>query len=387
MKEKKLLPLYLSHSLRNAAVSLISFFSAVFIFKKYLQIAGNQRQAYLMVFAFFLILTFAKTIGLFLAQQLALKFGLKAQMILGNFLTALCFVSFYLSKTEPFFLWLAAIYWGLAIGFFWFGRHGLIINLSYHQRFGQVLGTSLTFDTAFNLFLPLLGGVIITEFGYNTLFLVSLLLVLLSMMVFTPLEDKALNGETTLGEIIKLYLTHKRMALAYLSIGFLDAVYSEGLIIFVFLNIKKEIHLGIFLTLSMILTAMFCYYVCVRLDRESKKKFIVPGSLIYCFAWIGRFFSQTYLPLFVFDVIGGIGGALVGYPMEILSYQKAVEGKSASRAILFRELAIASGTVLGLLLLTYLIVLRLSIRYAFMLAAVFALFRLLIVKKDGILGE
>lgn len=376
---KKLLPLFLSQSLRTVAVSLLSFFSAVYIYK--------QSGSFLFILLFDSIYFLSKIIGLSLAENLSLKLGLKWQMAIGNLFTAFCLISFFLSKQNLSYLISAAAWWGLAVGFFWFGRHGMVIKMAPGNRFGQTLGASLGLETTFHLFLPFIGGAIITEFGYSGLFTASLLFVLFSILVSLPIKNIYTHQDVTLKETLKLIWRHKRMSLAYLSIGAINEIYTAGLIIYVFLNIKKELNLGIFLSLSMFLVAIYNYFVCLKLDSGEKKKFIVPGVLINSFAWLGRFFSFSYLPLFIFDVLGRIGGGMTGYPMEVLSFQKAIEGKSAGQAILFRELAIISGSFLGIMILAVIVLSGISLRYAFLIAALLGLLKMLIIDKKGIIGD
>jgi len=66
---KKLFSLFLSQGLRSLAVSFFSFFSAVYIYR--------QTNSLAVVFDFFLILYIFKMIGVGLAENWALKFGLK----------------------------------------------------------------------------------------------------------------------------------------------------------------------------------------------------------------------------------------------------------------------------------------------------------------------
>jgi MFS family permease len=385
MKEKKLLPLFLSQSLRSAAISLVSFFSAIYIFKRGLEIFGNQKQAFLSVFLFFLILYIFKIVANSLAEDFSSNFGLKAVIILGNFFTILTIISFFLSSGNFHILWLAAIYWGLAAGFFWFSRHVLVAKLCPEGRFGHALGTSLSLETIFSLMIPLLGGFLIAELGYQSLFLASLVIVLVSTIGFAFLKNQKTHHDINIKEILNLFRAHKKMTLAYVGTGLISSIYSEGLILFIFLSVKKELKLGIFLTFSMLLVALIDYLMCNLIDHREKKIFIAYGTILNSLAWCGRFLSNTYGLLFVFDIIGRISGGMVDYPMEIISYEKALDGGSTGRAILFREFAITLGSIIAIVLLALTILLNLPLKIVFLTAALAALSKLLILKEDGVI--
>lgn len=124
MKTNGLLPLFLSQALRSLAVSLLSFFSAVFIFKRGLVLTADWQLALTLVFAFDLLLYLFKFIANCWAENLSQRFGLKRQVYLGQILTVLTLVAFLLSDQYFGFIWVAAILWGLAIGFF--GLAGMV---------------------------------------------------------------------------------------------------------------------------------------------------------------------------------------------------------------------------------------------------------------------
>lgn len=376
--ESKLLPLFLSQSLRTAAVSLLSFFSAIYIYK--------QTSSFLTVFGFFLILYIFKIIGTCLAENLALKFGLKKQVLAGHFFTALCLLAFVASEKNFFFIWLAAIFWGMAIGFFWFGRHGLLAKIADREKYGQSLGWAGIIDTLFLLAIPFLGGVLINQLGYQALFLASLVFVSLGFLALMPLPEQKTHRDVTLREIIGLLKTHRKVALAYFSLGAIEAVYSTGLLLYIFLLLKKEMVLGGFFSLSMILVALVNFTVGRWIDKRGKRALIASGACFSSLVWLGRILAANPLGLFILDVIDRVAMGMLGMPLEVLTYEKALDGHSTGRAILFRETAIASGSVFSCFLLMGVVVLNLNLKFSFLVIAIFSLTPLLLVRGKGSKG-
>jgi len=376
---KTLLPLFLSQTFRSLAVSLLSFFSAVYIYK--------QTSSFLIVFLFFLVLYIFKLIGAGLAENLSLNFGLKKQVIAGQVLTGLTLLGFAASETSSYFLWLAAIFWGLAIGFFWFGRHGLVIKISKADHFGKTIGTFSAGEAIFLLGIPILGGFLTSRFGYNSLFFAAFVLVFLGLLTTFGLKEEKTHKDVKFFEVLGLLLSHPKVALAYLSGGFLGSIYSQALILYVFLNIKKELGFGAFFSLSMILVALANYLIGIFVDVRGKRAFIVFGSVVSSFVWLGRFLASGWSTLLLWDVLDRISGGMTGLPLDVLSFQKALDGRSTGRALLFRETAITLGSILATLFLIVLVLVNLPLKFAFLLAVPFSLGKLLIVKKDGVLGE
>jgi MFS family permease len=366
--------LFLSQGFRSLAVSFFSFFSAVYI---YLQ--TNLLEA---VFFFFLILYIFKIIGVGLAENLALKFGLKKQMILGHFLTIVTGALFAVSQKMTLFIWLAAVCWGLAIGFFWFGRHGLLAKIGGKGTWGKASGVAGATETLMVLTGPFLGGILINQFGYLGLFLGAIFFTFLGVVALKPAPEEKTHKDVTFKEIFQLLATHKKTALAYFSRGGIETIYSAALILYLFFLVKKEIALGGFFSLSLILVAIVHWLVGKWVDRKGKKELIAFGAVVSFLVWSGRFFIKEVGGFLVFDVLERIAGSMLGIPLEVLSFQKAVDGGSTGRALLFRETAITAGSIFACLALLLLTFLNLPLSFSFVLGSGLSLFPLLIAKDE-----
>lgn len=376
-----LTPLFLNESARSIAASLLSFFSVIYIYKKILELTGDQTLAFLIAFSFFAVLYLFKMMGTFMAENLALSWGLKKQVFLGNILTMGAIVGFLASEKNLIFLVLAAILWGLAIGFFWFGRHGLLAKTGREGEYGEALGWAGVINSLFLLGVPLLGGFLISSFSYSFLFLAALLITLLGFVPLFYLADQKTHIDTFFGEVFSLLWSHKRMAFAYFALGAVGPIYSLGLILYIFLVLGKELAFGEFFSLSLLLVAVVNFVIGKWTDIKGKKGLVWYGAFLSSFVWLGRFFAIGIPALLVFDVIDRISGGMVGIPMAVLTYEKAIEGGSTGRALLFRDVAITLGAISSTLLLMGIIFVGLPLKSAFLVAALLMLSPLLIVEK------
>jgi len=381
MKTNGLLPLFLSQALRSAGVSLLSFFSVVFIFKRSLALTADLQLAIIFVFGFDLVLYIFKFIANCWAENLSQSFGLKRQVYFGQILTALTLLAFLLSDRYFGFIWVAAIFWGLAIGFFWFGRHGLVAKISCSGRYGRALGWGDILETILLSAAPFLGGVLISHFGYPALFLASLAFVILGFGALTPAEEKKTHQDVTLREIFKLFLNHKKMFLTYLSQGAIEVFYGTAFILYVFLIIRQELVFGSFFSLSMLSVVLVGFLVGAWTDKKGKAGLIAFGTFFSACLWVGRLMTRVIGALLFFDILERFLEKTVIMPLEVLSYEKAIDGQSTGRAILFREIAITSGSILSCFFLIALILLGGELRWSFLVAAIISLLPLLIIKK------
>lgn len=380
-KEIKLLPLSLNQSLRAVGVSLLYLFSIIYVYKILFGLTGQEKIALLGVFAYLLGVHLFKLIANFLAEEWSLKKGLKNPIYLGLFFLVLCITALVFSSGWPLLLIAASPLWGLSIGFYWFGWHGMMVKTGRGGAFGKELGIIKAISTIFLLGTPFLGGVLINFAGYRALFLVALLFIILAGFTLGSLRRERTHYDTSLREISNLFKTHKKMTLAYMGNAAAGTIYGAVLPLYLFLILKKELSLGEFFSLSMVLVALVNLLIGRWTDIKGKGGLIVYGSVFQFLVWVGRTLTQSISVLFTFDVIDRVTRGMIGIPLDVLSYEKALDGRSTGRAVLFREVAITFGSILVDSLLIVTILLGMGLKFAFFLAAIFSLSPLLIVKK------
>jgi len=385
--KQKLLFLYLTQSFRAVAVSLLAFFSSIFIYKQFLQQTGDSKLALLAVIVFNLVLYLSKLISVCLAEETALKYGLKKDLIFGNIFVALALLAFAFSERHLGILWLGAIFWGVSIGYFWFGRHGLLAKIGNREQYGRCSGGANALSLMMLVLVPFASGFLIEKIGYTAIFLVSLIFIFLSIASTVLLKEEKTHRDTDVKEIWKLMKTHKRMTLTYFSQGGIGVFYSIPLILFIFLNLKTELAFGGFYSLSMLLVALASLGTGSWIDKKGKKALVAYGSVIAAVVWLGRFAVGTMTAFFFFDVIDRIAKGMTGMSLSVLSFEKAVDGHSTGRAILFRELGITIGSIFCCLILFVLIWLEVELKTTFLLGSIFSLLPLLIVRQKKLLGE
>ena len=371
----KLLPLYLTQALRRFAISLLSLFTAIYLYR----LLGSLS----FVFLFFLVYHLSKLLTNFFAEEWSLRFGLKKEVWLGQLFWPLILGCFFLSQRISFLVYPAAVFWGISAGLYWFGRHGLMAKIASADGFGQALGKQEIFSLIPALLGPLLGGFLIQAFGYSALFATALVSILLSLLVLRPMLNKRTHIDTSPIEILKLFKTHKRMFLAYFGESAAARIYGIVFPLYLFLILKRELSIGEFFSLSLILVAVLNFLIGKLVDLKGKRELIEFGSIFSFLIWVGRFAFSQVQALFLFDVSDRVVARMTSLPLEVLTYEKALDGGSTGRAILFREMAIEMGAIFVCLALLFLNNLRLS----FVLAAILTLLPLLLVRKEGIYGD
>lgn len=374
MNKGKLLPLYLSQGLRQFAISLFSLFSAIYIYK----ISGSLRS----VFLFFLLFHLANFLAAFMAEEWALKSELRSLVRIGQGLMFFAILLLLFSEKSRFLLFIAPIAWGFSASFYWFGWYGLMAKGGRLGEYGRSLGWLEIFNLVPSFLSPILAGFLIHFYGYTGLFLMALVILFLSLFGLRGLGKEKTHYDTTPQEIWSLFKTHKRMVLAYFGASASATIYGISFPLYLFLILRKELSLGEFFSLSLIIVAVVNFLIGREIDKHGKRNLVASGSLLSYLVWLGRLLGWGVVWLFFLDVTDRVVEKMTSMPLEVLSYEKALNG-ATGRAILFRETAVELGAIFVCLVL----LLIKDLRFSFVLGAWMALLPLLLIKKKGMYGD
>lgn len=381
-KEIELLPLFLNESFRGVVISLLSLFSSIFVYKIFFSLTGQGKIALLAAVLYYLGVEIFKFLATLAAEELSLRFGLKKQIYIGEIFLILCLITLFFSPNDPKLLVFASLFWGISSGFFWFGRHGMLAKIGEEQAFGKELGVSSVINTLLMFCTPFLGGILISLAGYPAMFAASLFVVLVGASFLKGVSEEKTQHDTTLGEVLGLFMAHPRDFLAYAGNA---AAGHIGVVIFplyIFLILGKELSLGEFFSLSLIFAALINLWVGRWVDLRGKKEVLEIGAGASALVWLGRALTKFVPALLLLNIIDNFTVGMTRIPLSVLSYEKAVDGHATGRAILFRELAICLGSISSCILLVLVVWSGLNLEITFLLAAFFSLFPFLIARHE-----
>lgn len=381
---KKLLPLFLNESFRGAAISFLTLFSSVYIYKTVLIESFNEKIALLAIILFYFIVDFSKFWANFLAQKIAYRWDLRIPMYVGEGLLILFFILLFFNSNLFILLFISPLILGIAAGLYWYSRHGLMAKIGSFHHFGLQVGQSGIINTILLIAAPFVGGIIITSWDYQGLFLGAALLTVISILFLGKLENKKINHLSNFIEIMDLFKKHKRMCLTYAANAAIATIYIVIFPVYLFLIFYQEITLGEFFSLAIILAAIVNLIIGRFNDDKGKSMLIRWGAVISSIVWFSRFLVKIPLGLLIVDVVDRLTSGLTAIPLNVLSYQKAIDGHDTSRAILFRELAIGIGGMLAGIIMAVIIILGIKIEIIFIIAAGLSLLQLLILKGEDL---
>lgn len=123
----------------------------------------------------------------------------------------------------------------------------------------------------------------------------------------------------------------------------------------------------------MILVALLNFLVGKWVDVRGRQGILKVGAGLASLSWVGRALTRSIPFLLLLDVTDQATSGMTGIPLTTWTYQKALDGHSRGRAILFREMALVSGTVSACIFLILIALMRVDLVYSFLIAAVLSL--------------
>jgi MFS family permease len=337
---KELDEIIVTFIIRNFAVALFALFLPVYFWTLGFGIGD--------IAYFFVMFFLTHIIGFALVARLAAKIGLKHSLALN---VPAMIVTFYMLHSISTFNWpleAIAIMFGLAQSAFYLPYHVEFSKFSDYRHRGRELGLSMSLSYFFAILAPILGGVIITFYGFPALFLVasvvffvSIIPLFLSGDVFEPLEFSFSD-----------LFSHRLRSFFTMNIG--RGMRDIGLIVlwplFVFVILGTVLSLGIISTASGVVVVIITLYIGKLVDMRKIKSLLRWSSIIEAVFWFIRGFVLTPIQMFMADFIGRTGFLMSDTTIHSVLYEKANKRKRVEM-IIFTEAYLNVGRILALVLL------------------------------------
>jgi len=383
LPKQGLMRLFWSRVLRQVGVSFLVFFSAIYVYKTAKLLSYDTKFSFLWVVLFYFLMFLSKQVFLSISENLSRSRGFKGIIKLSLLPYFLSTAFYVLGSNNLIFLLLAAVFWGIHASFYWWGYHGYFAKTEDRAHFGFGTGEQEFLETMAMILAPILGAGIISFLGFKFLFITSFVFMAVSVFILGRGNDKKQKHDVSFRQIVYLLWTHKSVSLAYVGEGVEDVFYSTAWPLFLFLLYGQVLNLGIIVTSSLFISAIFGIVIGSYVDKQGERTVVGIGTPIFSLSWLIRALGRSF-PFFVLaDTLRNFGERMVYLPLLELTYKKAAEGY-VSKAIFFRELALGIGAMVALIIMAFLIYLDFEISQTFIIPFIFSLLPFISIIKKSI---
>lgn len=338
----KLRTVYLNISLQSFALAMVSIFVPIYLLKLGYSLHN------VLIWA----MTYWISFGMFmpLSAFLSSKIGFKHIMLFRLPLTILALLLLnYLGKLEiP--VYIIAVVLGLSDALYVLPLTSLFAKYSNKIHRGLEVGKLLTFPYFAAILSPLIGGWIATKAGFNNLFIIASLLLLIS--VFPLFYSKDLKPSVNFSfRKIKRYMNEDlKMVLGFALSSIRNLSLSLLFPIFVFFQFKDLEIVGYAFTLLLLGTAVFNMFVGKLSDKYGERVLFHAGGLLAFAVFLLLLFVDSRFDVLFLSFFAGMAFALLQIPFEKMIYDRAAR-HNVTEYLVYRELMISFFRVLYFILL------------------------------------
>ena len=375
--------LLIADVLRLLALSMISLFVPIFLIEKGFSILSV---------AFFELGMFSVMVPLHYYVLLWInKWGVKRTLIASYFINILFYILLFYNNYlithigRIGFLFAIGIVNVTAVGLYWTAHHIYFIKSINGREAGTKLAIISGIPTIIAIASPFLGSLLITNFNFETSFIVSaVFLFIASFVLFFSGKISSIEVDLDMEKILDRKNMKKNIIFTIQGIGYASTGLVWPLLLF-FLSVKL-ISMGVLYLFSNLAYATIGYFSGKRSDENGSQKLVKIGAAGHGLSMILRAFATTIITLTTFQTMGGVFGGLLLVSLNAGFFRWSKE--DVANRIMNRELYMHIGRffsilILAILLLNFTIIQ--SLISVLVISGIITFFLSLFVSKDSLI--
>jgi MFS family permease len=332
--------LFVASIIVNFALAMVQIFEPIYLYQMGYSLT-KIALFYLVVYAlYFFLIPFG--------AKFANRYGYENGMLLGSALYVVFYISLFLIPQFPFLFFVSAVIYTLQKIFYWPAFHADFAHNSEDSEEAREISSISVSNAIMFILGPIIGGLIITYFGFAALFLiVSVLCLVSNIPMLLTKEDFDIRTYAYI-RVFDIFRKGNIRSL-FACIG-----YAEELIVMVIWPIFMSVviisysRIGALVGLATGITLLVTLYVGRMCDRRDKTKILKFGSIIYALSWLIRIFTKALTPIFLIDTTSKISKTTIDVPIRALFYEKAKAGrKKNNNGIMENVVNYEAGLVIG----------------------------------------
>jgi len=219
--------------------------------------------------------------------------------------------------------------------------------------------------------MPFAGGLIVASFGFETLYLVALLVISLGIIplffIQTAYEEYSWSYLQTLKELVSP--RNRTLVLAYIGDGIqamaINAIWP--LLVFILLN-EEYIALGLVTALTLFAILLLRLVTGNLFDKWNKSKLIIIGAVLASSGWVLKVLVATPLQVFLADTYHGMGRTVNKTSFDAMTYEQAADnGRYIDEYTTLKEMSLSIGRVV-ILVFTTIVIMYVGLEAGFIVA-------------------
>ena len=352
-KSKNLNLLYGVRVTRDLVSKLTMFFLPIYLYQhgssdqfwQFLPGSELQKGVLLLVF-FYLITRLTVLLTAIKIGRLITKIGYQKSMLVAFVLFALFLSLLAIGSSPGWLLLVAALINGVQTNFFWNTYMTLISKFTLTRHMGQNLGLLRFFLQLAQAIAPALGGLLAVSFGFQSLFLVGLIGVLICIIFVLQMDLKKERDVISWKEFLLWTKEEKFLQLAISQAGrYLNTATLTFWPLYVFLILGSIDKVGFLYALSLFFALILSFGVGLYIDhKKDKKPFYISGGIL-SLLWLLRSQVVSFWHIIVIDTIDRLTTNFYVLFADSILFKRS-KGSQALSYFVYREIMVSLTAIL-----------------------------------------
>lgn len=343
--------LYIGKTIVLMATALLGIFLPIFLYDLFGQ---DLRMAVIYYGTGYLLYGLTVFFGARFLNRFGFRRALRTSVILGaSFYAIFCFINKENWKYLIPLSLLVLVFYRL---FYWLPYHVDFAKFTNKKDRGRQVSVFNASRLMAGIFIPLVAGYIISQFGFNVLFFMAIILYLVSGIPYLIIPRTREKFSWSFLETWRQFFSQERrkMILAYMADGAENIV---GLVIwpiFIYQLLNGDyFKVGAVSTLIIGITVIAQLLLGRRMDLKTSKESVLKwGSFFYSAGWVVKIFITTAFHIFMVGAYHSIAKIFLRTPFDTLTYEIAADqGHYVDEFTVLHEIAINLGRALMVILI------------------------------------
>ena len=337
--------LYTSVAIKNFAFSMIAIFEPLYLYELYNSIS--------IVFLYYAVVYTIYFFALPFGAKAAAKYGFEHCIFYSIPFAILYFLSLSQVPNYSGMIFIAIIFVTIYRVLFWPSYHTDFAHYSVLGYKGREISAMSFISILVAIIGPIMGGIILTKFGFEILFIIVSIISLVSVIPLFATKEKfkphSFSYKKSFQRLIKPYGRYKRKNLiAYFA-------FSEEVIImiswpiFIFFILKEFYLIGAIMGASSLLIAMINLYfgkLSDKFNTSKRKKLLTLSASFYSVSCFLRPFVGGWVGILLINFFSRIAKMGVNYPIFTFIYNGGGRRKDFLEYVMFYELSLSLGRII-----------------------------------------
>lgn len=334
---------------------MFQFFNGLYIFQNLNGSGLDVSKSLAVTSLFFSVLFLTHALSVAPSIWVIDRKGLKFLVFWGTIFMVGFYLLLYMSRFDPIFLFIAAIFGGIQTGLYWTAYHIYFTELTDDRNQGQEVSVGAILSAAVLIAGPAFGGLMIIYGGFGALFAAMIVLLICSLFPLKYLPRRKNTVPIDIKELVRGLNPVKEFKsyLSLVGIGSSEVIYVVFWPIYIFPILSGFAGIGFMAALGAFVTSIATVLIGFLIDRFGAKRILMVVSPLDSIVWVLKCLVSTPNQIYILSAFRGVSFSSQGMSFDSLVYERA-RHQGLVAIIVQRELGLAVGRfvilfILGLL--------------------------------------